>query len=49
MSYLRLPSLFALFVSITLVSCTEQFLENGEKLSPQNASIQLVDPVVVVN
>jgi subtilisin family serine protease len=49
MSYLRLPSLFALFVAITFVSCTDQFLENGEKLTPQNASIQLVDPVVVVN
>ena len=49
MSYLRLPSLLALLLSITFVSCTEQFLENGEKLSPLNASIQLVDPIVVVN
>jgi subtilisin family serine protease len=47
MRYLRLSSLFALLLSVTFVSCTEQFLENGEKLSPLNASIQLVDPIVV--
>lgn len=49
MRYFRLPSLLLLSVTLFLASCTEQFLENGEKLSPQNASIQLVEPSVVKN
>lgn len=49
MRYFRLPSLLLLSVTLLLASCTEQFLENGEKLSPQNALLQLVDPVAVVN
>ncbi len=49
MRYFRLSSLLLLSVTLFLASCTEQFLENGDKLSPQNASIQLVEPSVVKN
>ena len=49
MRYFRLPSLLLLSVTLFLASCTEQFLENGEKLSLQNASIQLVEPSIVKN
>ena len=49
MRLFRIPSFLLLAVVIFLSSCTEQFLENGAKISPQDASIQNVDPIVVSN
>lgn len=49
MKHFHLPLVLSIFVSVTLSSCTEQFLDNNSQIVPQEASIQLVDPQVVRN